>query len=506
MRHAVAKISPTSWSALGCTVDPLLRLVTDAGGRTTRLEPKACDLLELLAGRPNEVVSVEQLIAAVWGGKFVTSDVVTVAVHALRQALGDSAREPRFIETVRGRGYRWIAPLDEAQPAAPASAAGPQATAVTSPPAVGPLASDRPPATRAFLRSPATVALLALLLLVAAGCAWIFLRHPAPLPSMSKTAVALRAHARGLFFSDRRTVADMDKAVEEFRRAIAVEDRFAEPHAALAEALVRRMEWTSEVAAADEAEARREAARALELDPQSALAHAARASIELVLDRDMAAAEHSFQRAIDLDPSIPSIRRRYGYLLAVNRRFDEAVAQTRAAAELAPTSSSTFADLGWAELLAGDAAAAQRDLREALRLDPANGGAVMSLVKCLQAAGRDGEAWQELHRGMVAGGMPPPFVRATESAYASGGWQGVYLSWAQSAAQQKFPRFLQAVNHAQAGHDDRALQLLAQAVERREPMTMWIAVHPAFVPLHDDAVFRSLARRSGVVAAAAAAH
>ncbi len=464
-----------TWSALGCTVDPLLRLVTDTSGRTTRLEPKACDLLELLAGRPNEVVSVEQLIAAVWGGKFVTSDVVTVAVHALRQALGDNAREPRFIETVRGRGYRWIAPLDEAVAAAAAPA----------------------------LRSPAFVALLALLLVVAAGCAWIFLRQPAPLPSMSKTAVALRAHARGLFFSDRRTVADMDKAVEEFRRAIAVEDRFAEPHAALAEAIVRRMEWTSEVAVKDEAEARGEAARALELDPQSALAHAARASIELVLDRDMAAAERSFQRAIDLDPSIPSIRRRYGYLLAVNGRFDEAVAQSRAAAELAPTSSSTFADLGWAELLAGDAAAAQRDLREALRLDAANGGAVMSLVKCLQATGHDGEAWQEMHRGMVAGGMPPPFVRATESAYAAGGWQGVYVSWAESAAQQKFPRFLQAVNHAQAGHDDRALQLLAQAVERREPMAMWIAVHPAFVPLHHDAAFRALARRAGVVAVAA---
>ena len=95
-----------SFTALGCKVDPLLRTVSDAGGRTTRLEPKACDLLVLLAGRPGEVISVEQLIASVWGGKFVTSDVVTVAVHALRQAFGDNAREPRFIETVRGRGYR----------------------------------------------------------------------------------------------------------------------------------------------------------------------------------------------------------------------------------------------------------------------------------------------------------------------------------------------------------------------------------------------------------------
>src|SRR5262245_21348803 len=229
-----------SFTALGCKVDPLLRSVTDASGRTTRLEPKACDLLVLLAGRPGEVISVEQLIESVWGGKFVTPDVVTVAVHALRQALGDNARAPRFVETVRGRGYRWIAPLDRPEPA------------------------NRPPAA-GRRSSPAVAALVALLLLVSAGGAWLLLRRPAPLPAMTRTQAVLRAHARGLFFSDRRTVADMDKAIEEFRRAIAGEPRFADPHAALAEALVRRLEWTNAVAADAEAEARREAARALEL-------------------------------------------------------------------------------------------------------------------------------------------------------------------------------------------------------------------------------------------------
>src|SRR6185295_10266274 len=275
-----------SFTALGCKVDPLLRSVTDASGRTTRLEPKACDLLVLLAGRPGEVISVEQLIESVWGGKFVTSDVVTVAVHALRQAFGDNARAPRFIETVRGRGYRWIAPLDRPEPAGEELAAAPQPPRVV----------ERRP-------SVAVASLLALLLLVSTACVWMLLRRPAPLPSMTRTQAVLRAQARGLFFSDRRTLADMDKAIEEFRRAIAGEPRFAEPHAALAEALVRRMEWSNVVTA--EREARHEAARALELDPRSPLGQAARASVELVLDRDMAAAEQSFRRAIELDPTIP---------------------------------------------------------------------------------------------------------------------------------------------------------------------------------------------------------
>ncbi|MGH9419997.1 MAG: winged helix-turn-helix domain-containing protein, partial [Thermoanaerobaculia bacterium] len=274
-----------SFSVLGCNVDPLLRVVAHADGRSTRLEPKASDLLLFLVGRPGEIFSVDQLIESVWDGKFVTGDVVMVAVSALRQAFGDDARQPRFIETVRGRGYRWIAPIDSEQ-------------AVDS------------PLSRSWHMLAASLALV----LVAGGCAWLLMRRPAPMPSMAAAAEVVRAQARGLFFSDRRTVADMNKAVEEFRRAIAIDARFAEPHAALAEASVRLMEMTNDVRPDREAEARREAKRALELDPNLSLGHAAQASVAFVLDRDMAGAEQSFRRAIAIDPSIPSVRRRFGYL------------------------------------------------------------------------------------------------------------------------------------------------------------------------------------------------
>ena len=487
-----------SFSALGCRVDSLLRVVTDASGRTTRLEPKACDLLELLAGRPNDVVSVDQLIESVWGGKFVTSDVVTVAVHALRQAFGDDARHPRFIETVRGRGYRWIAPLDAGEASRGESTsgkAGPGEPRAGDVRAIGEAGLAPPPVP---WRARGVLALVALLLIVTAGCVWLAMRDPAPMPSMTKTAELLRAQARGLFFGDRRTAADMDKAVEEFRRAIAVDARFSEPHAALAESLVRRMEMTSDVNAAAEAEARGEAAKAFELDPQSSLAHAALASVRFVLDRDMAGAEQSFRRAIELDPSIPSVRRRYGYLLAANGRFAEAIANTHAAAELAPTSSSTFADLGWIELLAGDHRAAERALREALRLDPTNGGAAFTLASSYELAGREADAWSEYRRGLLLLEVPQARVAAAEKAYATKGLQGVYETWAAAAAKRQLPRYISALYAARAGHRGDVIPLLGQSVERREPATLWIAVDPAFAPLRRDATFVALARRAGL--------
>jgi DNA-binding winged helix-turn-helix (wHTH) protein/tetratricopeptide (TPR) repeat protein len=494
-----------SFSALGCRVDSLVRVVTDAGGRTTRLEPKACDLLVLLAARPREVFSADQLIESVWGGKFVTPDVVTVAVHALRQAFGDDARHPRFIETVRGRGYRWIAPLEEPEPAVRPSAEPLIAASIVGSSDSPRLAASRVGGTRASAsagsrRARALLPLLAILLPLLVGCAWLLMRRTEPMPSMTKTAELLRAQARGLFFSDRRTVADLDKAVEEFRRAIAVDARFAEPHAALAESLVRRMETLNHVDPEAEAEARREAALALELDPHSSLSHAARASVHFVLDRDMAAAERSFRRAILLDPAIPSVRRRYGYLLAATGRFDQAIGHTRAASELAPTSSSTLADLGWIELLAGDPAAAERDLRGALRLDPANGGAVLTLAASLATAGRETEAWTEYRRGLRLLGAPPATIERAEAAFATGGLHGVYESWAALGGERRIPRFLAARYSAQAGRRAQALALLAQAVEQREPATLWIAVEPSFVALRGDATFGDLSRRAGIAA------
>jgi Tfp pilus assembly protein PilF len=410
----------------------------------------------------------------------VTGDVVMVAVSALRQAFGDDARQPRFIETVRGRGYRWVAPIDGDID--------------------GDKAIEPPPPSRSWRMLAASLALV----LVAGGCAWLLLRHPAPMPSMSAAAAVVRAQARGLFFSDRRTIADMNKAVEEFRRAIAIDSRFAEPHAALAESTVRLMEMTNEVRPDREAEARREAARALELDPNLSLGHAAQASVAFVLDRDMAGAEQSFRRAIAIDPSIPSVRRRFAYLLAANGRFDEAVAHARAASELAPTSSSTFADLGWIEFLAGDHERAERDIREAIRLDPESASAILSLASCFDFEGRPAEAWDEYRKAMPLIGVPPSFVQEADAAYASKGLHGVYEFWAASAArpERHLPRFLAAFWAARAGHSDEAMAMLRQSVERREPASLWIGVHPAFASLRGDRAFVALARRAGVKAKA----
>ena len=83
------------------------RLWRDA--QAVRLRPKTFAVLRHLAERPGRLVTKEELFAGVWPGTTVTEDTLTKSIRELREALGDDARAPRFIETVHGRGFRWIA-------------------------------------------------------------------------------------------------------------------------------------------------------------------------------------------------------------------------------------------------------------------------------------------------------------------------------------------------------------------------------------------------------------
>lgn len=77
-------------------------------GVPVAIQPLLFELLTYLVERRGTLVTPEQLLADVWRGVF-TPGVVTTAIAALRQVLEDDARAPRFIETVRGRGYRFVA-------------------------------------------------------------------------------------------------------------------------------------------------------------------------------------------------------------------------------------------------------------------------------------------------------------------------------------------------------------------------------------------------------------
>src|SRR5262245_17718788 len=89
------------------------------GAEVVRLTNKPLAVLCYLAEHSGQLVSKGELFAAVWPGVVVSDSALVACIGELRRALGDTRRTPQFVETVHGRGYRFL-PSITTQPVASA--------------------------------------------------------------------------------------------------------------------------------------------------------------------------------------------------------------------------------------------------------------------------------------------------------------------------------------------------------------------------------------------------
>jgi DNA-binding winged-HTH domains len=158
----------------GYVLDPRARELRRLDGTPVPLTAKAFDVLCVLVRERERVVARDELFAEVWPGRVVEENTLTQAVSALRHALGDGER---YVVTVPGRGYRFVAGVtpDEAPPDAAALHPDPFRAAATPAP---------PPART---RAP-WFALAAAAALVVALLAWTWLLPPSPAPETVRVA------------------------------------------------------------------------------------------------------------------------------------------------------------------------------------------------------------------------------------------------------------------------------------------------------------------------------
>ena len=95
------------------------------GAQTIALRPKAFAVLAHLVGHAGQLVTKQQLLDAVWPGTFVSDAVLKDSIKQVREALGDDAGSPRFVETAHRRGYRFIGAISEERAVAQAPAGAP---------------------------------------------------------------------------------------------------------------------------------------------------------------------------------------------------------------------------------------------------------------------------------------------------------------------------------------------------------------------------------------------
>ena len=82
-------------------------------GAPVPIEPQVFDVLAYLLTHRDRVVSKHELLDEVWGTRFVSESALTSRIKSARRAVGDTGRDQHIIRTVHGRGYRFIAEVDD---------------------------------------------------------------------------------------------------------------------------------------------------------------------------------------------------------------------------------------------------------------------------------------------------------------------------------------------------------------------------------------------------------
>ena len=156
------------------------------------ISSRGLDILGVLIERAGEVVSKEEIIAAVWPGTVVEESNLTVQISALRRALDHGGPHGRCIQTVPGRGYRFAAPVTTAAGWEPSVPSAKRAEVIADLPAPS-LPVTAPRHRRTALVRMATAAGSALLL--ALGLWWLWTIKPFPAPAVASAGAISRALA-----------------------------------------------------------------------------------------------------------------------------------------------------------------------------------------------------------------------------------------------------------------------------------------------------------------------
>jgi len=468
-------------------------------------------MLALLLSRPHEVVTHEELRQALWPDDvFVDFDRgIRSAIKRLRDALGDSADNPIFIETIDRRGYRWIGPVQGLELSAEA---GVQSNGLSGGQAVS------PPLPRASPRWKLIFALPVLALLFAV---WIFRPSyrsakagPKTHPASSFSSAGLPLHAanreaeefylKGRYYWEKRTPDSLNKAVDSFTQALVHDPGYAPAYVGLADCYNLLREYT--VMPASEAYPRALAAaqKAVELDDKSSEAHASLAFVSFFGMWDAATADREFRRALELDPSNAIAHHWYATYLQCLRRYSESLAEIERAQALEPASKSVLADKGNILFNAGrqqDAIALLKQMEEN-EPDFISPHRYLKEIYLLTADYPHYLAEARSETALMHDSSALAVVEATEKGFASGGGKGLLetLRRQQIRLYERgllSPYFL-AESSSLLGSKQDALRYLKTAYDRHDDGMAQVETDHAFDNLHDEPAFRQLIAEVGL--------
>jgi TolB-like protein/Tfp pilus assembly protein PilF/tRNA A-37 threonylcarbamoyl transferase component Bud32 len=314
-------------------------------------------------------------------------------------------------------------------------------------------------------------------------------------------ADAYDAYLRGRYEARKTTQASTYAALEQYRRAISLEPRYARAYAAMAECFLKLGNDFSALPVADATrEANDAVRRALELDNALPEAHAMLASVRFQTEWNFSGAEAEYRRAIELDGSLVDARAAYATFLATRGRFDEARTQAAFARQLDPLSASLANVTGLLLYYARDYERAAQELQRAIQLDPADVSGHVGLGRIYNAMGRHEDAIREYQRAAQSFPGHPYFeseiaqaeIALGRTAEAKRRIEALRAKATEPASQVN--AVMMALVYAPLDKDE-AFGWLAKAFETPSWQPLTLKVDPRFDPIRADPRFQGFLKR-----------
>jgi TolB-like protein len=304
---------------------------------------------------------------------------------------------------------------------------------------------------------------------------------------------AYELYLKGRFYWNKRTLKDLEKALDYFNQAIALDPNYVLPYAGLADAYVLIPSYRNGPVREAMQPAREAALKALSLDGNFAEPHAALGRVN-ANEYDFAGAEREYKRAIELDPNYATAHQWYGILLYDLARNEESQAELRWALEIDPLS--LIINLYYADSLfyarRYDDAIAQ--LKKTLELNTEFAATYKRFTRFYQANGNYAEAVRSCatYRELIGDQQCATLIRES---FSKGGWPGFLRAITAKDQLARLSPYEAVVFLAALGEKEKALAELERSYEVFGPL---LRIEPLLDPLRGDPRFTKILARSGL--------
>jgi TolB-like protein/DNA-binding winged helix-turn-helix (wHTH) protein len=315
------------------------------------------------------------------------------------------------------------------------------------------------------------------------------------------------AYLRARYFFDKDDKEGATKCLQYFQEAIAKDPSYAAAYAGLSRCidLGTFFNAMSEPEAAPKIKAA--AMKAVELDDGLGEGHSELGDYYLERAWDFSAAAHEYKRAIELDPNSSVAHAGYAYYFRDLGQTDKALQEMQRARELDPLSLKVANDFAWFFLNSRRYDEAVNELRKVLEMDPNYRRARWGLARAYELKGMYKEAISECLKIPALPNIDP-FAKALfknrcslyQKAYPTSGGEHINRRWFESARQEikdainRDDGYFIATLYAASGADDKALDLLEQFYAQHDSALLQLKVDPRLDNLRSNPRFQDLLR------------